>query len=52
MRTVELYKIIKDDIVHVDYGIESQIDLYIAQGYLVMIEHTRREMEKGGYYEH
>lgn len=41
MRTVELYKIVKNDLVHVDYGVESKIDSYTAQGYIVLVEFWR-----------
>lgn len=37
MKRIELYKIIKNEIVLFDYGVESQIDSYTAQGYIVVI---------------
>ena len=37
MKRIELYKIINDELVLVDYGVESQIDSYTAQGYIVSI---------------
>ena len=37
MKRIELYRIINDELVLVDYGIESQIDSYTTQGYIVSI---------------
>lgn len=39
-KRIELYKDINDEIVLVDYGVESQIDSYTAQGYIVSIVYT------------
>lgn len=33
---VELYKIIKDKLVMVDYGVISQMESYAKQGYIVV----------------
>lgn len=33
---VELYKIIENELVFVDYGVASQTDSYTAQGYIVV----------------
>ena len=37
MKRIELYKIINNELVLVDYGVESQIDSYTTQGYIVSI---------------
>lgn len=34
---IKLYKIINNELVLVDYGIESKVDSYTAQGYIVSI---------------
>jgi len=34
---VELYKIINGELRLVDYGVESQMENYAAQGYIVII---------------
>lgn len=38
MQRINLYKFIKDRLVLIDYGIKSQIDSYVKQGYIVIIE--------------
>lgn len=38
MQRINLYKFIKDRLVLIDCGIRSQIDSYIKQGYIVIIE--------------
>jgi len=38
MKRINLYKIVKGELVLVDYGVESQIDSYVEQGYIVMNE--------------
>ena len=50
MKRIELYKIINGDLVLVDYGVESQIDSYTAQGYIVSIVFYLTIPMKGVYY--
>lgn len=38
MTRVSLYRIIGNDLVLVDYGVESMVDSYTKQGYIVLTE--------------
>lgn len=38
MKKINLYKVIKGELVLVDYGVKSQTDSYIEQGYIVVTE--------------
>lgn len=35
---IKLYKIINNELIFVDYGVATQIDIYTAQGYIVIID--------------
>ena len=47
MPKVNLYKIIKDELVLIDCGIKSQIDSYVEQGFIVIIEFGTFNYKKG-----
>ena len=47
MQKINLYRFIKGKLVLVDYGVKSQIDSYVKQGYIVITEFRTFKYNRG-----